>query len=205
MYEYLTHMRLVHNAQTLISLMIIYLVLSGWNSATELHRDLARFVEMVRKAGQTVERPENLDDLVPEIPDYRTTLYRELYDALGRVVIVYRDSLPIQLLTHFPEESAPIHIQWQELQNQQWRVPTRLAAPKDVLEDVRVWLERWRRCQPALYRHLAELPRDEVRRYTTPRLLLAFSTPRNPDFVPVIIQVAVYSPGPRRHLCRDNK
>ena len=50
MYECFTHLRLVHNAQTLISLILLYLIWTGWNSATELYGDLTRLGDVVRTA-----------------------------------------------------------------------------------------------------------------------------------------------------------
>lgn len=210
MSECFTHMRLVHNAQTLIGLTVIYLVWSGWNSGTELHSDLTEFLRTVQMARQIVETPESLDVLVPETLDYRTSLNRELSDTLGHPVAASVSSLPIQLLTSFPEESAPIGTQWQELQNQRWLVP-RLIAPRDDLEDVRVWLEGWRRCLPALQRHLRELPRRaraESRRFTTPMLLLQVvdDEPLGSRVVSVMVDARVYVPQRRRslHPCRRN-
>ena len=213
MYEYLTHMRLVHNAQALISVMVLYLVWTGWNPATELRGDLERFGGVVRNADHAVERPDNLGDLVPETPDHKTSLHRDLRAALGRIYIVDPHSLPIELLTSFPKESTPVRVLWLELQNQRWRVPDRLTVPKDVLEDMRTWLDDWRRCYRALERHLNrinQIPlnrRNETQRYTTPTLRIAVFPGRwSPDVVSVIFQIAVYSPGLRSHRCRgDNE
>ena len=208
MYEYLTHMRLVQNAQALMSLIVLYMVWTGWNDAPELHGDLARFASVVTRAGQAVERPDTLADLVPEAPDHKASLHRDLRAALGRVFIVDPHSLPIELLTSFPKESATVGVLWRELQNQRWRVPDRLTVPRDVLEDMGTWLDEWRRCYRALERHLNAMPRNrrnETQRYTTPTLRIAvFPERRSPNMVSVILQIAVYSPAVRRHYCRGD-
>ena len=213
MYECFTHLRLVHNAQTLISLILLYLIWTGWNSATELYGDLTRLGDVVRTARQAVETPSNLDDLVLEMPDHKALLHRELRRALSpnRVYIEDGHSLPIDLLTAFPEESVPIRILWQELQRQRWRVPARFTVPEDVLEDMRSWLNEWRHCHLALTQHvhgiLRRLRGGQVAadRYTIPTLRIAvFGGGRRPDVVSVILQIAVYSPALRRHYCRGD-
>ena len=208
MSEYFAHMRLVHNAQTLIGLTVIYLVWSSWNSGTELHSDLTGFLRTVQIAGQIVENPERLDVLVLETQDYRTSLNRELSDTLGHPIVAHVSSLPIQLLTPFPEESAPIGTQWQDLQNQRWRV-SRLIAPSGDLEDVRVWLEAWHRCLPVLRRHLRELRTSAgaaSRRFTTPMLLLQVvdEEPAVSGVVSIMVDARVYLPqrGGFVHPCR---
>ena len=198
MSEWFAHMRLVHNAQTLISLTAIYLVWSSWNSGAELRSDLTGFLRTVQIAGQIVENPERLDVLIPETHDYRTSLNRELSDTLGHPVVAVVSSLPIQLLTSFPEESAPIGAQWQDLRNQRWRV-SRLIAPSDDLDDIRVWLEGWRRCLPVLRRHLQELRLSAgtaSRRFTTPMLLLQVvdEEPPGSSVVSVMVDARVYLP-----------
>ena len=206
MYEYFTHLRMVHNAQTLISLMAVYLI---WASpATELYGDLAAFRDVVTKAGQAVERSGNLDDLAVEMPDHKASLHRDLRTALGAVYIVDSHSLPVEMLTSFPDQSVPLRVLWQELQNQRWRVPDRLTVPRNVLGDMRAWLDEWRRCYPALTRHLdgtGRDGRDEARRYTIPTLRIAVSPERRrAEVVSVILQLAVYSPAVQRHYCRGD-
>ena len=78
MYECFTHLRLVHNAQTLISLIFLYLIVTSWNSATELYGDLTRFGDVVTEVRQAVERPGRLDGLVLEMPDHKALLNRDL-------------------------------------------------------------------------------------------------------------------------------
>ena len=106
----------------------------------------------------------------------------------------------------------PIRILWQELQNQRWRVPARLAVPEDVLEDMRSWLDEWRHCYSALTQDVHRIRQSGGRggqlasnRYTTPTLRIAvFDGVRRPDVVSVIFQIAVYSPALRRHYCRGD-
>ena len=45
MSDYLTHLRFVHNVQTIICLTIIYFVWSSWTSGTELLGELNRFLQ----------------------------------------------------------------------------------------------------------------------------------------------------------------
>ena len=212
MHDCFTHLRLVHNAQTLISLILLYLLWTGWNTATELYGDLTGFAGVVRRAGQAVERPGNLDDLVLEMPDHKALLHGEIRLALNphRVYIEDRHSLPIYLVTTFPQESAPIRILWQELQKQRWRVPARITVPDDVLRDMRAWLDEWRRCHSALEQHVYGILRTRgvqgvPDRYTTPTLRISVSGGSlRPDVVSVILQLAVYSPGLSRHYCRGD-
>ncbi len=209
MYEYFTHMRLVHNAQTLICLIALYLIWLGWSPATELYGDLVAFGDMARKASQAVDRPSNLDDLTPDMPDHKAALHRQLRTALGPVYIVDPHSLPIELLTPFPQASSvSVPILWQELQNQRWRVPERLTVPRNVLDEMRVWLDEWHRCKSALAQQLYALPgptRVDPSRYTTPTVRVAiFAGRRRSDVVSVTFQIAVYSPGLRRHYCRGD-
>lgn len=201
-------MRFVHNAQTLIGLTAIYWVWASWNPGTELHSNLTEFLNTVSMASQIVEQPDILYVLVPETQNYRTSLNRELAATLGYFVVAYSPSLPIQLLTAFPEESAPIGTQWRGLQNQRWLVP-RLVAPRNGLEEVRAWLDGWRPCLTTLRRHVRELRarrRVDSERLSTATVLVQIVGDATPSsgVVTTMIDATVYVPqrGRSAHPCR---
>ena len=211
--DFFAHMRLVHNAQTLISLIAFYFIWSGWSPATELYAELAAFRDMVAKARQAVERPRNLDDLIPDVPDHKLVLRRQLLASLGIPLVNIEDShsLPIELLTSFPEESSvSLSNLWQDLQSQRWRVPERFTVPTDILDEMKDWIDEWRVCETAVLQYLVAIPgplQVAPDSYTRPTVRVEVIELRQPlDAVLVGLEVSVYSPssGVPRHSCRGD-
>ena len=170
---------------------------------------------MAQVTRQVVENPEHHPILAPAIRNYRTLLNRELFDTIGHRVMAIAPSR-IQSVTSLLEESAPIGTQWQELQGHQWILQT-LGTSQESLTDVRVWLDRWRRCQRYLERGLRALQERpgldlqrppssaEIRELTTPVVdLVVTDWPENSNFVSAAVEVAVYVPARHRslHPCR---
>ena len=227
MLEHLKHLRFVHNTQTIVCLTVVYFVWSSWTSGTELLSDLKGFLLTAQVTRQVVENPEHHPILAPAIRNYRTLLNRELSNAIGHRVTAVAPS-KIQSVTSLPEESASIGTQWRELQGHQWILQT-LGTSQESLTDVRVWLDRWRGCQPYLERGLRALrkrPRRDLRRrpgqglrrysgrppssaeireLTTPVVdLVVTGWPENSNFVSATVAVVVYVPARHRslHPCR---
>ena len=210
MSENLTHMRVVHNIQTVISAIALYLVVTGWNSARELYDDLQSLQTVVTDAGTAVQEPDNLYSLVPELPDYRARLRRDLRDRrrglFWRVEGANGHALPIELLSVFPSQSESIRTIWNGLQEQQWKVPTRVALPVDVVSAAEHWVDQWRRCSSGLRTHLLArrrmLRRTRVNEYTTPRVAIDVApTPSSEEYAAIVLGVTVYSEGVRRGRC----
>ena len=173
MSDYLSHFRFVHNTQTVLSLAIIYLIVSTWTSGTELRRDLNGFLRTVEVARAVVETPERLADLIPDLPNHHAALSAELATATGHAVLTVAP-LRIRSVTSLPDESSPIGTQWQGLQNQEWILQT-LGNPEDDLTEVRAWFNERTFDQEPLSRTVRRRdPRihdQDIRELTRPILL----------------------------------
>ena len=177
MSDFVSHLRFVHNTQTILSMVIIYLIVSTWTFGTELRRDLYGFLRTIEVARTVIEVPERLADLGTEMPNHDAALRDELMSAIGHAVLTVAP-LRIWPVTSLPNESSPVGTQWQGLQNQEWIVET-LGHLEDDLTEVRMWLDerqpdlvRLRRdLQPNRRRPREQLSTQDIRRLTTPIVL----------------------------------
>ena len=213
MSHYLTHLRFVHNVQTIICLTIIYLVWSSWNSGTELLGELNRFLRTTELAREVVGSPERISYLIPDIPSSRNSLRAEIEKMTGLSVSVNAPSMA-RSLTNLPNESAPIGVQWEQLQTQEW-LRTTLGPSGDSLRDVGAWLnDRWRPCLRYLETTLRRARRDprasrrlasrEAARLMTPEVYFTVADwPESADTVSALVEVIVHLPqrygSPRFH------
>ena len=204
MSHYLTHLRFVHNVQTIICLTIIYLVWSSWTSGTELLGELNRFLRTTELAREVVGSPERISYLIPDIPSSRNSLRAEIEKMTGLSVSVNAPSMA-RSLTNLPNESAPIGVQWEQLQTQEW-LRTTLGPSGDSLRDVGAWLnDRWRPCLRYLETTLRRARRDprasrrlasrEAARLMTPEVYFTVADwPESADTVSALVEVIVHLP-----------
>ena len=208
MSSYLTHLRFVHNLQTTICLAIIYLVWSSWTSGTELLAELNRLFRTTALAREAVESHGHLSYLIPDIPSSRNSLGTEIAEMTGLNVSVSAPSMA-RSLTSPPDEWAPIGVQWDQLQEQEWLLTT-LGLSEDSLREVSAWLdERWRPClrylsatldrrnrrDPRARRRYRALSSRDRLRLTTPEVYFTVTDwPESADTVSALVEVMVYVP-----------
>jgi len=212
--DYVNHLRFVHNAQTIVSSTVLYLVISSWSLAPELISDLKQFLGLSQKSRAAAEVPELLDDLIPQVGMSHVEFSAKLSSTIRHVV---RTATPFRSrpLTSPPEESAPVGTQWRDLKNQKWMVET-LGKPEDSLSEIQVWLDKWKRCLPSLERELRDPRRAllrrgrrpssvDVRRLTAPQIRVSVADwPAGANSVQAVTEIEVYVPDWRSsiHACR---
>jgi len=212
--DYVNHLRFVHNAQTIVSSTVLYLVISSWSLAPELISDLKQFLGLSQKTRAAAEVPELLGDLIPQVRMSHMEFSAKLSSKIRHVV---RTTTPFRSrpLTSPPEESAPIGIQWNDLKDQEWMVET-LGKPEDSLSEIQVWLDKWKRCLPSLERELRDRRRlvrrrgrrpssFHVRRLTAPQVRVSVADwPAGANSVQAVTEIKVYVPDrwSSIHACR---
>lgn len=210
------HLRFVHNAQAILCLTVIYLVLSSWTSGPEVASDLDGFLRTTQLAKRVAEDPDNLALLVPAVHGAHAQRNREISQEIGHRVIAVAPSM-VQSMTPLPADSAPIGVQWRELEKQEWSLKEIDTSQHDFTEIRRWyarWLVRWRGCMLYFRRDLRErqnsfglrLSDDEIRRFMTPNLnLMVANWPGQADFVSATVEMRVHVPdSPRTVWCRPN-
>ena len=219
MSDYLTHLRFVHNVQTIICLTIIYFVWSSWTSGTELLGELNRFLQTSELVREAVESRRGPSYLLPGRRTNRNSIRNEIFNMTGLLLSVNAPAT-VRSLTTMPDESAPIGVQWEALHEQEW-LRQWVGTERDSLTDVGRWLnERWSPCSQHLRLALdrqqrdprrlerlrrrdprAELPRDsrltgsEINRITTPEIYLTVAGwLDSADTITALVEVVVLVP-----------
>lgn len=206
--EFMRHLRFVHNAQTLLSLLVVYLVLSSWTSGLEVLGDLDGFIQTSQRVRGVVDRPESLDVLVPSVREDRSRRDRDLSDRISHRVAVTSPSI-VRSMTSLPPESASIGLQWTALQRQTWSLKELDTSQHDFSE-VRDWLalwnDRWGYCRyvferdrrSARSRSGSRFSYNDIRRSVTPDVrILAPDWTGESNVVLGRIEVIAYVPESR--------
>lgn len=208
------HLRFVHNAQTLLSLLVVYLVLSSWTSGTELLDDLDGFIQTTQLARGVVDRPASLELLVPSVREARDRRDRELSEKIGHRVAVTSPSI-VRSMTSLPSESASIGLQWTEFQSKAWILKEVDLSQHDFFE-VRDWFvrwnDRWGYCRYVFERDRRShrdrsAPRfsyNDIRRSITPDIRILVSDLKvESNVVAGRVEAIAYLPESRNHIsCR---
>ena len=216
MSDFVNHLRFVHNTQTILSLTILYLVLSSWTSGPELRSDLEGFLRTVDAAREVVEMPERLPGLVPEMPNHHLVLSAEITSTIGYPVLVV-NPLRIRSATSLPNNASTVGAQWRALRDQEW-ILQKLGNPEDDLSEVGAWLDERKPYRLHLNRELRRAARlrpgggrrlsaQDIRRLTTPILLPSVTDwPAESSSGFAIVELEAYVPMPRsrfRGSCED--
>lgn len=214
MLDLVKHLRFVHNAQTLLSLIVVYLVISSWTSGNEVLSDLDGFMQTVQVAKRVVDRPENIALLVPSVREARDRRDREVSDTIGRPVTVISPSR-IRSMASLPADSASVALQWTELERHSWLLKD-IDVPQQTFAAARDWYAQWyvrwgtcvrrfeRDRRARRTRFEPTFSYNEVRRSIEPDLRVVV-----PDWsdestvVSAMIEMTVYLPESRRYTpCR---
>ena len=206
MSDYANHLRFVHNSQTVLSLTIIFLIGSTWTPGTELLQDLHGFFQKIEAARTVDETPERLAELVPAVRYRHVALSANVSTAIGHRVRAVTP-MHVQSLIPIPDASSPVGVQWEALQELQWRLQ-KLKGPTDDLADVREWIDDRQRARFYLRRDLASsqnrirhnISRQEIERLMTPVVYLTPSNwPIRTETNVILADLKVYLPMPRRY------
>ena len=207
MSDYANHLRFVHNSQTVLSLTIIFLIGSTWTPGTELLQDLNGFFQTIQIARSVDETPERLAELVPAVRYRHLALSANVSTAIGHRLRAVAP-MHVQSLTPVPDASSPVGVQWDALQELQWRLQ-KLRGPTDDLADVREWIDGRQRARSHLRRDLASsrnrirhnFSRQDIERLMTPVVYLTPSNwPIRTETNVIPVDLEVYLPIPRRYF-----
>ena len=200
MSDYLNHLRFVHNTQTVLCLVIIYIVCANWTPGRELLHELDDFARTMHYSRDVVEKSERLAHLVPELSDQHAVMSEAISGASGPSV---RAIAPIRVrqLTVLPAETSTVGVQWQRLKKHQWLLQT-LGEPEEGWSEVRAWLDKWKCCQQRLgdilerrRRRRGRPSRFDIRRLKTPSVTMSVTDwPRDAKAVLARVEVAMYFP-----------
>ena len=148
MLDYMKHLRFVHNAQTILCLAVMYMIVSSWTSGTEVLADLDGFIQTMQRARHAVETPGDITYLVPSVRRDRERTNRDLSATLGHEVSLIVPRV-LRATTSLPVESESIGRQWTALQKQQWTLKEVDITDQDfteVREWYKLWYARWGTC-----------------------------------------------------------
>ena len=190
--DHVNHLRSIHNKQTILSLVILYL---AWSSGTGLFRDLNSFF---RTAEEAKTLPERVADLMHKV---LPNSYLLGFD-LGTITDHPVETVPtfrIQSATSLSDELSPIGTKWQAIQNHELIFQT-LGNPEDDLSEVRTWLDERRPSLERIEIHHRDSGRSaqDIHRLTTPIV-----RPSVTDWPPAassafaVVEIEVYVPRQR--------